>query len=219
MATNLRRLVAAAVLVGGAALTGGSPPAGADYVPFTIVDPTSGPAGTVITATGDTWCATTTQQPGENIQPGIPGVVVVEFGVMEWPPELGTESELDEVLASTTVEADIDGMWTAQITVPAGTPPGDRYGVMGHCTVEYEEGETTTTTEVAPSTTDAPDAPAAGAGAGAGEASTRQARATLEIDFFPAQFEVTEAAEPVPTTSPTGAAPATAVPGQADFTG
>lgn len=203
--------MAAAILIGGAALTGGAPPAGADYVPFTIVDPVKGPAGTVITARGDKWCATTTQEPGENIQPGVPGTVVVEFGLMQWPPNLSTETELETVLVSTDATVGSDGMWSAQITVPAGTPPGEHYGVMGHCTVEYEPEETTTSIEATTSTTLPPADPSG---------STRQTRATLAFDFFPAQFEVTgSSGEPVPTTAPTTAAPADAVPGQAVFTG
>jgi hypothetical protein len=216
MVKTLGRLAAAAVLLGGAALVSSAPPAQADYVPFTIVNPTEGPPGTVITATGDTWCATTTQVPGENIQPGVPGSVIVEFGVMEFPIQLGNESNLAKVLATTTATVGADGMWTAQITVPAGTAPGEQYGVMGHCTVEYDA--TTSTTSVpettAPSSTTGlpPDSAAHGD-------TDRQARATLEIDFFPAQFEVLPAEGPVPTTAPTSAAPADAVPGQASYTG
>jgi hypothetical protein len=215
MAMNARRLLVAAALLGGATLVGASPPAQADYVPFTIVDPTEGPPGTVITATGDTWCATTTQEPGENIQPGVPGSVVVEFGLLRsWPPDLGTEDQFEEVLVTTDATVGADGRWSAQITVPEGTPPGDRYGVLGRCTVEYTPEETTTTvpvtTEPSTSTTVVPDADAPAPGA-AGD--------TLSFLFFPAQFVVTEDSVPATTTVPAGAAPANAVPGQATFTG
>lgn len=217
MARTRNALLVAGLLVGGAALAGGAPPAGADYVPFTIVDPTQGPPGTVITAKGDTWCATTTQEPGQNIQPGIPGSVVVEFGTLAWPPDLGTEAELDEVLVTTNATVGSDGMWSATITIPEGTPPGQGYGVLGHCTVEYE-AETTTTTEPPSTSTSSSivdiDPPAAGAGG--------RELAQLSIDFYPARFEVLPAAEvPVTTTTttPTAAAPANAVPGQAGYTG
>lgn len=218
MATNVRRILAATIFIGGAALVGSSPPANADYVPFTIADPEAGPPGTVITVSGDTWCATTTQEPGQNIQPGVPGSVLVEFGEASWPRQIANESQLDRVLASTRVDAGPDGRWTARIAVPGGTPPGDEYGVMGHCTVittgtpasttsTSQAGSTSTT---ASSTTQPPDPAAAPTRAVA------QADEVLMFDFLPARFEVTEAP---PASAPQGASPAEAVEGQADFTG
>lgn len=212
MRTKLRYLLAASAFVGGTIVFGGIQPAQADYVPFTIVDPTSGSAGTVITATSDTWCATTTQEEGENIQPGVPGTVLVEFGLLVNPPNLGpTPVVLDEVLASTTVSAGADGMWSAQLTVPPGTPPGEDYVVVGHCTVLYEGQPPTSTTSEATTTavsTTGTDAVA--------PRSDRQADAVLAYDFYPAQFEVlpTPASEP-----PTNAPPAEALPGSAGYTG
>lgn len=214
---NLRRLVAAAVLVGGATLISAAPPAQADYVPFTIVTPAEGPPGTVITATGDTWCATTTQEPGENIQPGVPGTIVVEFGLLKsWPPDLGTEDQFEELLVSVQGTVAADGAWSAQITIPEGTAPGERYGVLGRCTIEAPPVETTTTS--VPETTTPPtsstlvevDEDPAAPGAAAD---------TQEFLFFPAQVIVTAGSAAVPTTAPTVAAPANAVPGQANFTG
>lgn len=217
MARTLNRLVVAALLVGGAALTGGAPPAGADYVPFTIVDPVKGPPGTVVTATGDRWCATTTQEPGEDIQPGVPGSVVVEFGTVDWSAQQGTEVELDEVLLTTDAVVGSDGRWKGSFIVPEGTPPGEDYGVVGHCTVLYE-GETTTTTEAtttSTSTTLVDIDPTAGDPAGGREL------AQLAFDFYPARFEVLPANDPpVTTTAPAAAAaPANAVRGQAGYTG
>ena len=218
MGIRAKHLVAVSMLVGGALLVGASPPAGADYVPFTIADPVEGPAGTVITVQGDTWCATTTQEPGENIQPGVPGTVLVEFGVASWPREISTESALDEVLVSTKIKAGADGMWSAQLTVPEGTPIGEDYGVMGHCTVLTggQVPTTSTTTTEGSSTTEMTEPPPPDV---APARAAAQVDDILSFDFLPAQFKVTAGPAEVPPSVPAGALPADAVPGQADFTG
>jgi hypothetical protein len=63
------------------------------------IDPTSGPSATVITVTSVTPCP-----------PGSDGVNV---GLLD----------PSNVLDSTTATPDAGGNWTAQLTVPAGTPP------------------------------------------------------------------------------------------------
>lgn len=216
MAMRMRNLVAASILIGGAAVVGSGPPAAADYAPFVIIDPVKGPAGTAIHVTNDDigWCATTTQAPGQNIQPGVPGTVVVEFGSLATPPNIGGVVVLDEVLDTATVAAGADGSWHATLTVPAGTPPGAGYAVTGHCDVPVIETTTTTATSTSTSTTGSttPPDPAT---------ATRSAQRDLLFDYYPARFTVTVTGDPGPTTTtpPSGAPPATAVAGQADFTG
>lgn len=88
-------------------------------------DPKSGPAGTVITASGD--CSI--------FQPN--GAADAEGPALPAGSGLTATVELSDpsgVLATATVDQDpVLGTWEAQLTVPEGTPPGD-YDLDAWCT-------------------------------------------------------------------------------------
>jgi hypothetical protein len=197
----------------GVAVAGfGGPPAAADYAPFVVLDPTSGPPGTVVTASSDGSgrCGTVTYtDQGPVVEQ--PGTVVVELGTLPHPPDIGMPVTLVDVLATTTVAAGPDGLWTAQLTIPADAAPGKLW-VTGHCEVSDAFAPDTSTT-VAGAAASAPTT----------TAPTPPPRQRL-FDYFPAVFTVTGATT---TSAPTTTvivccgppAPAPAVEGTSSFTG
>lgn len=108
------------------------------------ITPTSGPGGTKITATDPA------HQCGEDSGDQVT-VSIVHDGT---------------TLVTTTVQTDLQSMWTATLTLPADAVPGGDYDVTAHCLAISEDGiefdyqqQIFTVTASAPSTTTTTAAP------------------------------------------------------------
>ena len=111
-------VVAAAGVVASLALVG---PVSAQGGPDLVVDPTSGPGGTVITVSGAD-CVD-----GD----GIPGDVWFELYDVDAPNQ--------DMVAGSSTAADATGAWSGQLEVSTLLQPGTPYAVYAECS--YGEGE------------------------------------------------------------------------------
>lgn len=116
----MRRTIVAATAALAALLVplAGAAGAGAPLPDFDYT-PTSGPAGTVITASGDCSIFLSAAGAPESLgdEPDSPAGIIASVEVQLSGP--------GGALASTTEEVNTDGTWEAQLTVPDGTEPGD----------------------------------------------------------------------------------------------
>ena len=110
-------LLSAAVLAGGPA----GAQEGGEFAPLTV-DPTSGPAGTVISVSG-----------ADCVEEGVATVssaILVRFD--------DSETE-DDLLDIADVDAAEDGTWATSLTMPAGLDPEGVYLVTAACLVAESE--------------------------------------------------------------------------------
>jgi hypothetical protein len=133
----VKRIGLIAVLV--VALAGLTGPAGAGPIVLDFdYSPTSGPAGTVITASGNCYDFFAKPAALADAPAGFltSGTVTLEL------------SDGTQTLASDTVAMGDDGDWEAMVTVPANTPAGD-YDLDATCFVLFESEEGARATEAA----------------------------------------------------------------------
>ena len=97
-----------------------------DEIPYGTfsIDPESGPAGTVVTATSETDC------------PLKQGGAVVDVLMLS---KADFDSEDGEPAVRKTLEADEEGSWSAELKVPAGAKAGDVYVLIAACFGPDEE--------------------------------------------------------------------------------